>query len=61
MPDSAAGRLDQARPLLVSQLQRATDEGIESSRDRLCLFLTELEWLAGDWDAAVAYASRASR
>jgi len=51
-----AGRLAEARPLLVSQLQRATDEGIESSRDRLCLFLTELEWLAGNWDAAAAYA-----
>ncbi|HEX5579530.1 MAG TPA: LuxR C-terminal-related transcriptional regulator, partial [Candidatus Limnocylindria bacterium] len=51
-----AGRLAEARPLLVSQLQRATDEGIESSRDRLCLFLTELEWLAGDWAAAEAYA-----
>jgi DNA-binding CsgD family transcriptional regulator len=50
-----AGRLAEARPLLISQLQRATDEGIESSRDRLCLFLTELEWLAGDWDAAVSY------
>lgn len=51
-----AGRLAEARPLLISQLQRARDEGIESSRDRLCLFLTELEWLAGDWDAAESYA-----
>ena len=50
-----AGRLAEARPLLISQLQRATDEGVESSRDRLCLFLTELEWLAGDWDAAESY------
>jgi DNA-binding CsgD family transcriptional regulator len=51
-----AGRLDEARPLLVRQRQRALDEGDESTRDRLCLFLAELEWLAGNWDAGLAFA-----
>jgi DNA-binding CsgD family transcriptional regulator len=51
-----AGRLEESRPLLVQQRQRAIDEGDESTRDRLCLFLAELEWLAGNWDAGLAYA-----
>jgi DNA-binding CsgD family transcriptional regulator len=51
-----AGRLDEARPLLLQQRQRALDEGDESTRDRLCLFLAELEWLAGNWDIGLAYA-----
>lgn len=51
-----AGRLDEARPLLLDERRRSLDEGDESSRDQLCLFLTELEWLAGSWDLALAYA-----
>jgi DNA-binding CsgD family transcriptional regulator len=51
-----AGRLEESRPLLVQQRRRAIDEGDESTRDRLCLFLAELEWLGGNWDAGLAYA-----
>ena len=51
-----AGRLDEARPLLLRQRQRTYDEGDESTRDVLCMFLCELEWLAGNWDAAHAAA-----
>jgi DNA-binding CsgD family transcriptional regulator len=51
-----ASRLDEARPLLLHERSRSLDEGDESSRDLLCLFLAELEWLAGHWDLAVAYA-----
>ena len=50
------GRLEEARPLLLDEHRRVLDEGDESSRDLLCLFLAELEWLAGHWDLALAYA-----
>jgi DNA-binding CsgD family transcriptional regulator len=50
-----AGRLDEARPLLLDQRRRALDEGDESSGELLCLFLTELEWLAGHWDVALVH------
>ncbi len=52
-----AGRLDEARPLLLDQRRRALAEGDEPSQGQLCLFLTELEWLAGRWDEAAAYAA----
>lgn len=51
-----AGRLDEARPLLLGQRRRSLDEGDESSGDMLCLFLAELEWLAGHWNLALAHA-----
>jgi ATP/maltotriose-dependent transcriptional regulator MalT len=51
-----AGRIEEARPLLMQQRRRALDEGDESSHDLLCLFLAELEWLAGDLGAAAAFA-----
>jgi ATP/maltotriose-dependent transcriptional regulator MalT len=51
-----AGRVEEARPLLMQQRRRALDEGDESSHDLLCLFLAELEWLAGDLGAAAAFA-----
>jgi DNA-binding CsgD family transcriptional regulator len=50
------GRLAEARPLLLDERRRTIDEGDESSRQSMCLFLTELEWLAGHWDLALAYA-----
>jgi DNA-binding CsgD family transcriptional regulator len=50
-----AGRVAEARPLLEGERQRALDRGDESSHDQLCIFLTELEWLAGDFDRAIAY------
>jgi DNA-binding CsgD family transcriptional regulator len=51
------GRLSDARPLLLEQRRRTEEEGDEASRARLCLFLSELEWLAGRWDQARGYAS----
>jgi DNA-binding CsgD family transcriptional regulator len=51
-----AGRIDEARPLLLQQRQRALDEGDESSHDLLCLFLAELEWLAGNFEIALDFA-----
>ena len=50
-----AGRLDEARPLLTDERRRSLDEGDELSRGHICLFLTELEWLAGHWDLALGY------
>jgi len=51
-----AGRLAEARPMLLRQRQRTLDEGDESSHDLICLFLAELEWLAGNWDVALEHA-----
>ena len=51
-----AGRLAEARPMLLRQRQRTLDEGDESSRDLICLFLAELEWLAGNWHVALEHA-----
>lgn len=51
-----AGRLDEARPMLLDERRRTLDEGDESSRAMVCLWLTELEWLAGHWDLALAHA-----
>jgi DNA-binding CsgD family transcriptional regulator len=51
------GRLADARPLLLEQRRRTEEEGDEASRARLCLFLSELEWLSGRWDQARGYAS----
>ena len=52
-----AGRLDEARPRLLAGRQRAAAEGDEASLAQTCLFLAELEWIAGSWDAAAAYAA----
>jgi DNA-binding CsgD family transcriptional regulator len=51
------GRLDDARPRLLAGKRRASAEGDERSHSQICLFLAELEWLAGDWDAAAAYSA----
>lgn len=51
-----SGRLDEARPRLLEGRRRAVAEGDEASHVQVCLFLAELEWLAGDWDAAAAFA-----
>lgn len=51
-----AGRIDEARPLLVDERLRTIAEGDEASHQSICLFLAELEWLAGRWDEAAAYA-----
>ena len=50
-----AGRLEEARPMLLAQRRRSEEEGDEASRARLCLFLAELAWLAGRWEDARAY------
>ena len=51
-----AGRIDEARELLTGERERAIAYGDEASLEILCLFLTELEWLAGNWDLARQYA-----
>ncbi len=51
-----AGRIAEARELLVGERERAIAVGDEASLEILSLFLTELEWLAGNWDAARAHA-----
>jgi DNA-binding CsgD family transcriptional regulator len=52
-----AGRLDEARPHLLAERGRAIAEGDETSHSWECLFLAELEWLAGRWDDAAAAAA----
>ena len=50
------GRLDEARPLLHEERLRTIAEGDEASLQAVCLFLAELEWLAGRWDESAAHA-----
>jgi DNA-binding CsgD family transcriptional regulator len=50
------GRVDEARPYLLDERARAIAEGDETGQSWMCLFLAELEWLAGQWDATAAYA-----
>ena len=50
------GRLADARVRLEEQLRRSVAEGDEASRVLLSVMLTELEWLAGRWDAAAGHA-----
>ena len=52
------GRVDDARPYVLPERLRAIAEGDEASEAWVCMYLTELEWLAGNWDAAAAYASQ---
>ena len=52
-----AGRLDEARPYLLTERARAMAEGDEASHSWDCLFLAELEWFAGRWDEAAAAAA----
>jgi tetratricopeptide (TPR) repeat protein len=52
----AAGRVDEARPHLVGQVERARDEGNDDAWAGLSLHLAELEWLAGHWTGALAHA-----
>jgi len=52
------GRVDEARPYVLPERLRAIAEGDEASEAWVCMYLTELEWLAGNWDAAAAYASQ---
>ena len=51
-----AGRVDEARPLLLAQHRRTIEEGNDEARILLCLFLAELEWLAGQWARAADWA-----
>lgn len=50
------GRLEEARTRLLGGRQRAVAEGDEASHAQICLFLAELEWLAGNWDDAATFA-----
>ncbi len=51
------GRLDDARSRLLAGKHRASAEGDERGHQQICLFLAELEWLAGNWNAASGYAA----
>ena len=46
------GRIDEARALLTRERDRVLALGDEASLEIVYLFLTELEWLAGNWDRA---------
>jgi DNA-binding CsgD family transcriptional regulator len=48
--------LDRARELFEGQRRVAAEFGDEESTALLCVHLTELEWRAGRWDRAAAYA-----
>lgn len=48
--------LDEARPLLRTELERATDAGDEATRAGILFRLTDLEFRAGNWQDAWAYA-----
>jgi DNA-binding NarL/FixJ family response regulator len=52
------GRVDEARPLLVAEVARSIAEGDETSESWCCMFLAELEWLAGRWDDAAKAAGQ---
>ncbi len=54
-----AGRVDEARPYLATERERATAEGDEASFCWVSLFLAELEWFAGRWDEAHRCATEA--
>lgn len=51
-----AGRVDEARELLLGEQRRAVAEGDDAGLEILHVFLTELEWLAGQWTRAAAQA-----
>ena len=51
-----AGRVDEARRLLLDEGERVRGEGDESSLEMVEVFLSELEWLSGDWGRARAHA-----
>lgn len=50
------GRVDEARPYLLDERARAIALGDETGWTWMCLFLAELEWLAGRWDESAAFA-----
>jgi ATP/maltotriose-dependent transcriptional regulator MalT len=50
-----AGRVDQGRELLLGERERVLALGDESSLEIVYLFLTELEWLAGNWARAAEH------
>jgi len=52
-----AGRVVEARTLLLEERDRAIAEGDEAGQEILCVLLAELEWLAGRWDLALQYAT----
>jgi DNA-binding CsgD family transcriptional regulator len=56
-----ADRLDEARELMERRLATATDAGDETVRGGASLHLAEVEWRAGDWTRAAAYAALADR
>ena len=53
-----ADRVDEARPLLEGQLDRATAAGDEEARGDLRFHLADLEFRAGRWDVAEGHAER---
>src|SRR5262249_19949553 len=53
-----ADRVDEARPLLEAQLDRAPAAGDEEARADLRFHLADLEFRAGRWDVAEGHAER---
>jgi len=55
------GELDPARDLLRAVIDVAERQGSQESADGTRLYLAELEWRAGNWDAAAAHAAAVAR
>jgi hypothetical protein len=55
------GELDPARDLLTAVITVAERHGSDEAANSTRLHLTEVEWRAGDWDAAAAHAAAHAR
>ncbi len=55
------GELDQARHLLQAVVTAAERHGSDESAEGARIYLADVEWRAGNWDAAAAYATAAAR
>jgi DNA-binding CsgD family transcriptional regulator len=55
------GELDQARNLLNAAIDVAERQGSQGSNESIRVHLAEVEWLAGNWDAAAAHAAAVDR
>ena len=55
------GELDHARHLLQAVVTVAERHGSDESAEGARIYLADVEWRAGNWDAAAAYAAAAAR
>jgi hypothetical protein len=55
------GELDPARDLLTAVITVAERHGSDEAANSTRLHLTEVEWRAGDWDAAASHAAAHAR